>query len=60
MAFLSYFFAVIMIVSGIAHFAVPSVYEPLIPEWFWKDAANYTVAVIKLLFVVLLDQWPLG
>jgi len=42
-------FAIILIASGLGHFATPEMYEPLIFDFLPKTAINYLVGAIELI-----------
>ena len=51
---LPYVLSVIMLLSAIAHIAMPAVYEPLIPSFISPDLANILTAILEAVVGVLL------
>lgn len=52
--FLSYFFAIILIFSAIAHLVMPEAYAPLIPEFIPAIVANGLSFIIELILGIAL------
>ena len=49
MPLLAYLFAAILIVAGIYHFVNPPFYDPFMPDWFPKRAANAAGGIAEIL-----------
>ena len=54
MKFLYFFFAFILLTSGVGHFIFPELYNPMIPEWIPSLEANYGTGIIEIVVGILL------
>ena len=52
--YLAYFFALFLISGGVAHLMLPSMYEPLIPEFIPAQLANIAAGIVEIIIGVLL------